>query len=84
MCDPHGILDPVLRILPEKDSGLFKQVQRRVMRMIGGMEPLFFGDWLRELGLKKRRFWTLSNSLPVPKGGLLEGSRGIFFRSCKV
>ncbi|KAJ7400378.1 hypothetical protein BTVI_106113 [Pitangus sulphuratus] len=43
-----------------KGVNLLERVQRRVMKMLGGLEHLLYEDRLRELGLfnlKKRRLW---------------------------
>lgn len=62
---------------------LSKQVQRRVRRMIGGMEHLSFEDWLRELGLKKRRLWRcFLPAFQYLKGAYWKDSDGLFFRYC--
>lgn len=52
---------------------LLEGVQRRVTKMIGGLENFPYGDGLRELGLcslGKRWQWKELTALPGPEGKL--------------
>ncbi|KAJ7413854.1 hypothetical protein WISP_87932 [Willisornis vidua] len=55
----------------EKDMDLLEQIQRKAMKTLRGLEPLGYGDRLRELGCSDwRREGSRENleHLPVPKG----------------
>ena len=60
------------------DMELLEQVQRRVMKMIRGLEQLSYKDWLRELGLFNHEKRRLQGDIIVPEGGL-QGSWGQTF-----
>ena len=56
---PAGVLCLSLRPQHRNDAEMLKQVQRRTMKIIKGLEHLSYEEGLRELGLtglEKRRF----------------------------
>ncbi|KAK4819149.1 hypothetical protein QYF61_025940 [Mycteria americana] len=65
---------------------LLERVQRRVTKMIRGMEHLFYEDKLRELGLfslEKRRLWgDLIAAFQYLKGVYKKAGEGLFTRTC--
>ena len=65
---------------------LLEQVQRRVMKMIRGLEHLYYEDRLRELGLfsleKKRLQGDLRVAFQYLKGAYKKALQGLFTRVC--
>ena len=70
----------------KKDIQLLEQVQRRVKKMIRGLENLPYKDRLRELGLfnlKKRRLQgNLTVASQYLKGAYSKAEEGLFRRAC--
>ncbi|GAB0207985.1 mitochondrial enolase superfamily member 1 [Grus japonensis] len=69
-----------------RDMELLERVQRRAMKLIGGLEHLTYEDRLRELGLfslEKRRLWgDLIVAFQYPKGAYRKDGEGLFMREC--
>jgi len=69
-----------------KDMDVLEQVQRRAMKMIRGLEYLFYKDRLSELGLfslEKRRLWgDLRTAFQYLKGAYRKDGEGLFTRVC--
>ena len=70
----------------KKDMDLLKQVQRRAMKMIRGLEHLSYEDRLKELGLfrleKRRLQGDLIAAFQYPKGAYKKAREGFFTRAC--
>ncbi|GAB0206506.1 hypothetical protein GRJ2_003116200 [Grus japonensis] len=69
-----------------RDIELLERVQRRAMKLIGGLEQLCNEDRLRELGLfslEKRRLWgDLITAFQYLKGAYKKAGEGLFTRAC--
>ncbi|GAB0190949.1 hypothetical protein GRJ2_001560200 [Grus japonensis] len=69
----------------KKDIDLLEQVQRRTMKMIRGLEHLFYEDRLRELrlfNLEKRRLWgDLITAFQYLKGPYKKAGEGLFTKT---
>ncbi|PKU43203.1 hypothetical protein llap_6491 [Limosa lapponica baueri] len=70
----------------KKDMDLLERVQRRAMKMIRGLEHIFYEDRLRDLGLfslEKRRLWgDLVVAFQYLKGAYRKDGDGLFTRAC--
>ncbi|GAB0190177.1 hypothetical protein GRJ2_001483000 [Grus japonensis] len=68
-----------------RDMDLFKQVQRKAMKMIRGLEHLCYEDRLRELGLfsleKRRLQGDLIAAFQYLKGAYRKAGEGLFTRA---
>ncbi|PKU45156.1 hypothetical protein llap_4561 [Limosa lapponica baueri] len=70
----------------KRDMYLLERVQRRVMKMIRGLEHLSYDDRLRELGLfsleKRRLQGDLIAAFQYLKGAYRRAGEGLFTRAC--
>ncbi|GAB0186088.1 triadin [Grus japonensis] len=70
----------------KKDIELLERVQRRAMKLIGGLERLSYEDRLRELGLfsleKRRRWGHVMAVFQYLKGAYKKAREGLFIREC--
>ena len=63
-----------------------EQIQRRVMKMMRGLEHFLYEDTLSELelfSLRNRRLWRdLTVAFPYLKGAYRKVGKGFFIRAC--